>query len=62
MIDEKLLDFVKNWLNWEWVRRNTVIILMSDHGNHYHVQESMVEGILDQVSKALAKHGLWTQR
>ncbi len=34
-IDHEIADFVQNWVNSDDVRRNTVMVIFSDHGNFF---------------------------
>jgi hypothetical protein len=34
-IDHEIADFVQNWVNSDALRRNTVVVIFSDHGNAF---------------------------
>ncbi|CAG0912203.1 unnamed protein product [Notodromas monacha] len=48
MIDTELEGFFESWMNSDQVRNNTIVIIMSDHGNHVLRNETVLEGMLDQ--------------
>jgi membrane-anchored protein YejM (alkaline phosphatase superfamily) len=53
-IDHEIVDFIQNWVNSDDVRRNTVLVIFSDHGNCFF------SSILDDTSSRLFKTSLAT--